>query len=469
MTDNLPIMPDDGVPPQSLEERLRDEEPPIVAEDTNPSRTFKRLAAEEPPVVDEDTSPSLVTRRLLSDEWPPRAPAPRQAPPLLAVLLLAGAAVLTMIAALLWLESSDNSTPQADDDQPMQEVSTNPTASATPAASRTPLPTGEPQPAPIENPAVHTTAVAFPTAAADEIASALLTPAPGQPVDAAIARSSEPFTIQSMENRSEVIEYTVQQGDTLESIASKFGLSDSYSLVWSNHSNRYRPLRPGVALNIPPEDGVYYEVTENVTIGSLAETYKVDPYTIIDSEYNELFGAQPQTLLVNGMWVMIPGAEGERINLLPTNPNAGRAGDSGVVSGSYTLWGCTADIGAGSPPYTRPLENYTWMRGFSLGGHEGVDLAANEGTPVFAAGGGTVVYAGWNDTGYGNVVVIAHGAVFSIYGHLDSTAVRCGQSVSAGNVIGQSGNTGRSSGPHLHFELRDANWNAVNPMNYIGF
>jgi murein DD-endopeptidase MepM/ murein hydrolase activator NlpD len=214
---------------------------------------------------------------------------------------------------------------------------------------------------------------------------------------------------------------------------------------------------------------VYYEVTDNISIADLATTYGVDPYNIIDSEYNNLFGSTPDTLLVKGMWVVVPGGQGERVNLLPPNPNTTAVGGTGVITGTYILWGCTANVGSGTLPYTRPLDAYTWMRGFTLGGHEGVDLAAPIGTPVHAAGGGTVVFAGWNSYGYGNVVVIAHGPVFTIYGHLSAYRVSCGQSVSAGNIIGAVGNTGNSSGPHLHFEMRDANWNPVNPTNYMGF
>ncbi|MBI5957317.1 MAG: M23 family metallopeptidase, partial [Chloroflexi bacterium] len=268
---------------------------------------------------------------------------------------------------------------------------------------------------------------------------------------------------------TEVIQYTVNSGDTLESIASNFGLTDIYSLVWANKKSKIVPLRPGNQLNILPQDGVYLEVTEPVSIGTVAEQFKVDPFAIIDSEYNDLFGSSPDTLLVKGMWVVIPGGEAERVNLLPPNPNVNAGGASGVVTGTYSLWGCSADVQGGSPPYSRPIANYQWMQGYSPDGHQGVDLAADIGTPVYASGGGTVVFAGSNGTGYGNLVVIAHGSAFSMYGHLNNVSVRCGQQVSAGAAIGASGNTGNSTGPHLHFEIRDANWNTRNPQDFVGF
>ena len=225
----------------------------------------------------------------------------------------------------------------------------------------------------------------FPTAAADEIAAALLTPVPAEPFTKAVQRDAAPFTIRPETARSGVTQYTVQQGDTLQTIAAKFDLDDYYSLVWSNSRSKYSALRPGTQLNIPPEDGVYYEVTDNLTIAQLAEKYSVDPYRIIDAEYNNLFGSVPETLLVKGMWIVIPGGEGERVNLLPANSSGGSGSGSapGVVSGPYTLWGCSSNIGGGTscPPPVR-LKTITWMQGFSLGGHEAVDLAANVGTPV---------------------------------------------------------------------------------------
>ena len=461
--------------PDTLEDQLRGEEPPINDEDTNPSHAVhleELLRAEEPPVIAEDTHPSLAAHPFLSDDWPPQGGATSALlQRVVAVAMLVGAVLLTAAAAYIWIRDEDSGPTDTTGGRDAQDTSTMTAADAGAASTPTriaALPTKGSSQVQVAL-AATPSPLPFSTAAADEIAAALLTPAPVRPVSGAIQRNSEPFTIRPSSARTQVTQYTVQQGDTLESIASKFGLNDFYTLVWSNKRDKYSPLRPGVQLNIMPEDGVYYEVTDNISIADLANTYGVDPYNIIDSEYNNLFGSTPDTLLVKGMWVVVPGGQGERVNLLPPNPNTTAVGGTGVITGTYILWGCTANVGSGTPPYTRPLDDYTWMRGFTLGGHEGVDLAAPTGTPVHAAGGGTVVFAGWNSYGYGNVVVIAHGPVFTIYGHLSAYRVSCGQSVSAGNIIGAVGNTGNSSGPHLHFEMRDAYWNPVNPTNYIGF
>jgi murein DD-endopeptidase MepM/ murein hydrolase activator NlpD len=98
--------------------------------------------------------------------------------------------------------------------------------------------------------------------------------------------------------------------------------------------------------------------------------------------------------------------------------------------------------------------------------HPGIDLAVDSGTPVKAAGKGIVTYAGWL-SGYGNTVMIDHNyGITSVYGHNSQILVTVGQTVNRGDVIAKSGNSGRSTGPHVHFEVR-LNGNPVDPMNYL--
>lgn len=98
-------------------------------------------------------------------------------------------------------------------------------------------------------------------------------------------------------------------------------------------------------------------------------------------------------------------------------------------------------------------------------GHEGIDIGVNIGTPIYALAGGEVIYSG-TMSGYGNVVMIDHGNLTTLYAHNSSLVVKVGQTVKGGQLITYSGNTGRSTGPHLHFEVRDANGTAINPMKY---
>ena len=98
--------------------------------------------------------------------------------------------------------------------------------------------------------------------------------------------------------------------------------------------------------------------------------------------------------------------------------------------------------------------------------HKGLDIGAAEGTPIKAAAGGTVTFSGWNNGGYGNLVIISHGnGVETYYAHCSSVNVKAGQSVSQGQLISRVGNTGNSFGAHLHFEVR-VNGVAQNPRNY---
>lgn len=100
--------------------------------------------------------------------------------------------------------------------------------------------------------------------------------------------------------------------------------------------------------------------------------------------------------------------------------------------------------------------------------HTGIDIGAPTGTPIKAAAGGTVIFSGWKGT-LGKLVVVSHGnGVQTYYAHCSSLLVSSGQKVSAGQLIAKMGNTGRSTGPHLHFEIR-LNGYAINPQSYIGF
>ena len=98
--------------------------------------------------------------------------------------------------------------------------------------------------------------------------------------------------------------------------------------------------------------------------------------------------------------------------------------------------------------------------------HAGMDIAAGTGTPIGAAGNGTVIFAGWRG-GYGNCIMIDHGGgIVTLYGHQSSLATSVGQSVSTGQTIGYVGSTGYSTGPHLHWEVR-VNGSPVDPRGYV--
>jgi len=141
-------------------------------------------------------------------------------------------------------------------------------------------------------------------------------------------------------------------------------------------------------------------------------------------------------------------------------------------------WLATAWAGALAPTPTpfveppgcwQPPDDYSrlWVNGALLNARTLAML--DHAQALFAAGGGTVIFKGWSTWGYGYTVVIAHGGTLSIYGHLNGAFVGCGETVTAGQNIAVSGNSGRSSGPHLHFEIRGPGGAPVNPWDYQGF
>ena len=128
----------------------------------------------------------------------------------------------------------------------------------------------------------------------------------------------EPFTVIPERRRSEVIQYTIARGDTVIGIAERFGLEPN-TIAWSNQRSVIQSLRPGRVLDIPPVDGVYHTVIGSRSIGEIARSYHVaDPWLVIDSGFNQLFGATPETVLPSGTQILIPGGEAEQIAWTPT-------------------------------------------------------------------------------------------------------------------------------------------------------
>jgi murein DD-endopeptidase MepM/ murein hydrolase activator NlpD len=461
---------DQDKPPQTPEERERAE------------RLFAKLAAEEPPLdLDSDTAPSKTAPRgavLTQDTRPVRAINSGRwylVTLVIGVLLMVG----LIITLMLFLNTDDNQ-PDNEAAFPPQIATTNiaevdsedasltetrqpPTPVPTESIATPILPTPSPTEKPNEPIATH---VPPPTAAADVQGAWLLTPiAPVDLTVSSINRQDSAFTIAGDPGRLEVIPYRVVQGDTLSGIAARYNL-DVCTLVWSNPNNKVSPLRPGNTLDILPVDGVFYRVERKTSIRQIAEATAVDAYDIIDSPYNDLFGATPDSVLVEGMKIVVPGGNGGSCNVWAAPGSSGNGVSAGGIGGG-SLWGCEYTVENGGFAGITPVSGrYEFFQGFSAA-HSGVDLSASPGTPVVAAGGGAVAFAGWNEYGYGNAIVIDHGGIYTLYGHLSSINVSCGQNVAAGDVIGGVGSTGRSSGPHLHFEIRDAGFNPVDPTYSI--
>lgn len=252
--------------------------------------------------------------------------------------------------------------------------------------------------------------------------------------------------------------YTVVRGDSVFGIAQKFNLKPD-TILWANYDvlkDDPHSLKPGQVLIIPPTDGIYYQWQENDSLEGVAKKFKAAVDDILNWPGNQIDLANPT--IKAGTWVMIPGGEREYIQWLIPTVARGSSGTSNV-GGAQCPGGA---VGSGS--FIWPADNHYLSGNDYWSGHLGIDIAAGEGAPVYAADSGVVTMAqgGWN-YGYGNVIQIDHGNGYStLYAHLSVIGVRVCQSVSAGQWIGSAGNTGNSFGAHLHFEVR-LNGGFINP------
>jgi len=242
--------------------------------------------------------------------------------------------------------------------------------------------------------------------------------------------------------RSDDVEYPVQDGDTLASIAVKFDVSQE-TIQWANQSvTNWKVIKIGQRLVIPPVTGIVHVVKSGETIYSIAKKYASEPQSIVDFPFNAFTNDETFALAV-GQRIIVPDGVMPKL-ALPTAVNTlARTPDAGTVTATGTwIWPAAGRI-------TQPFRPW----------HKGIDIANHDGGPILAADAGTVVIAGWPDnSGYGNRVVINHGNGFiTLYAHMSRLDVVAGQRVKRGDQLGMMGSTGRSTGTHVHFEIRTTN------------
>ena len=263
--------------------------------------------------------------------------------------------------------------------------------------------------------------------------------------------------------RYESTTYRVSRGDAMLSIAEKFKLK-SETLLYVNTQLEDNPhnLKPGMELTVPPVDGLYYTWKDGDTFESVAEKFDTTADEIMDFPGNRVDLTDPK--IDPGVTVMIPGGSRELRSWeqdLQTNGRGVNTG-TGEISGNICGGGPVAS-GFGWPASSHSISG----NGYGPG-HLAIDIQANEGEAVFAAGSGVVTMAqgGWN-YGYGNVIQIDHGNGYvTIYAHLSAINVGLCSAVGQGAVIGAAGNTGNSFGAHLHFEVRVGGSN-INPYDIV--
>ncbi|HLF89680.1 MAG TPA: peptidoglycan DD-metalloendopeptidase family protein [Anaerolineales bacterium] len=297
-------------------------------------------------------------------------------------------------------------------------------------------------------------------------------PATPLPLIEGIRRFAQLKTSIPTRPRVDVTTYVVQPGDNLFVIAEKFGLKPE-TVLWGNFEvlqDNPQFLRPDQVLNILPVDGTYYQWAEGDQLETVAEFFRVSPDDILEYPGNRFDLAEvsiENQQLAAGTWLIIPNGRRELRDWGPpaitrNNPasaayyGSGSCGQiyQGAIGTNTFLW----------PTVSRSISGYDYNPNI----HPGLDIAGPEGNSVFATDSGVVVYAGWSEYGYGYLIVLDHGTGWqSAYAHLSAVGVGCGQSVAQGTVIGAVGNTGNSTGAHLHFELRSELYGKVNPWDYL--
>lgn len=268
--------------------------------------------------------------------------------------------------------------------------------------------------------------------------------------------------------RAEVITYTVSPGDTPWDIGARFNVG-AYSVLWSNGLDEDDIIKPGQELRIPPVVGALHVVAEGDTLDTITQKYSVDPAAIVD--YN---GLRPGDELAIDKLLVVPGGS-LPIKPKPVAPPPPPRPAPPAPAPPVARPAAPPLIRRPAPPPpppAAPTGRLSWpTRGvittYYSGWHPGIDIAAAGGTPIGAADGGAVTFAGWDSTGYGYRVVVSHGNGYSTtYNHLSVISVRPGQGVGKGQTIGRMGSTGRSTGPHLHFEVV-RNGVFVNPLGIL--
>jgi len=235
-------------------------------------------------------------------------------------------------------------------------------------------------------------------------------------------------------DRAEIAEYTVKSGDTLSEIADMFNVTDN-SIIWANNIRNVNSIKEGLTLKIPPVSGVIHKVQKGDTVASIANRYGTTSTKVLE------FNALPENAIITiGQTLVVP---------------------DGVVKAPVIVASSGNRIGSYNLPeakgyFVLPTTGYNWGK---VHGANGVDVANSCGTPIYAAAEGEIirsVSSGWNG-GYGIYARIKHlNGTETTYGHLSKLLIKLGDHVSKGQLIALMGTTGRSTGCHLHFEIKGA-------------
>jgi hypothetical protein len=291
----------------------------------------------------------------------------------------------------------------------------------------------------------------------------------------ALSRITDKHTLLPQKPRYEIDKYTVVEGDTIFGIANKFNLIPE-TILWGNLytlGDDPHKLQPGQVLNILPINGVLHRWTTGEGLNGVSEYYGVTPEDIINWPGNHLsmdtIGEFAQPNIENNTDLFVPG--GSRGFVTWSAPRITRSNPAVAKILGPGYCGVVVDgaVGIGSfvwPTTARYISGYDYSPSTN---HFAIDIGGTAGNAIYASDNGVVVYSGWNDYGYGNMVVIDHGNGWqTLYAHLLSDLLpACGSSVFQGDMVAHLGSTGNSSGPHLHFEMMSDTYGKVDPKLFL--
>ncbi len=294
------------------------------------------------------------------------------------------------------------------------------------------------------------------------------TGAPTAPAPGGTAPVANVALAANQQVRPQIIDYTVQPGDTLGGIAQRFGVTTT-SITMSNTIPNVNNIQPGTRLAIPPlRQAAVHTVRAGETLSGIAQRYSVTQAAITGFAGNNLPNADSLRI---GERLVIPGAQPPAVVAAPTRPATGTtAATTTTAAGTRTTTAAPPVTGQGQAVV--PGVGFVWpTRGpiftYFSGYHPGIDISPPFGTPLYATQGGTVVAQQRLGYGYGWYMDIDHGnGYMSRYAHMSSFAVGLGSVVRQGQHIGNVGSTGNSTGPHVHFEIY-RNGVAINPLSVL--
>ncbi len=239
--------------------------------------------------------------------------------------------------------------------------------------------------------------------------------------------------------------YVIKKGDTLKTVADLFDVSVN-TIIWANDIKSGTSLKEGDTLVILPVSGIRYTVKKGDTLASITKKFKADI-----GDVGLFNGITEESRLAVGDTLILP--DGEIVAQVPVKKN--NPSNSGKRNKKEKTWGTNAKEASGY--YIRPIVGGRKSQG--LHGFNGIDIAAPAGTSIRASASGRVIISssGTYGGGYGNYIVISHdNGTQTLYAHNTKNFVSVGENVEQGQVIGTVGSTGRSTGNHIHFEIRGA-------------